>query len=320
MEFRKLIKFGDSSFVISLPKTWVEKNGLKKGDVVGVEIGVNNQLFVLPETKPNRELTETTINLDDVGASDNLKTLVISAYLQNFDTINVIGSNLLAMSSKIRNIFQSLASIEIIEQSGKKITARSFFDPKEISVATLVRRLEVMTRSILEDAKESLSVKSKIDLKNLYDYAYQKEEDVTRLSFLVFKLLRKAMIEPETASHLKITVYDIFKYWRITKELEEIADHAKRICRYMSEGDFKTKSVTLELLKIALQHFDATMKAYHTVNRMDSIKYLQERVDIMKRCREYIIQNTDLTTYLVVDKIRRISVFTGNIANLTIDG
>jgi phosphate uptake regulator len=34
VEFRRLIGFGKSSFVVSLPKNWIEKNKLVKGDLV----------------------------------------------------------------------------------------------------------------------------------------------------------------------------------------------------------------------------------------------------------------------------------------------
>ena len=37
MEQRKLIKLGNSSFALALPKEWVDKSGLKKGDNIFVE-------------------------------------------------------------------------------------------------------------------------------------------------------------------------------------------------------------------------------------------------------------------------------------------
>ena len=36
MDVRKLISFGKGSYIISMPKTWVEKNKLKKGDFISV--------------------------------------------------------------------------------------------------------------------------------------------------------------------------------------------------------------------------------------------------------------------------------------------
>ena len=37
MEFRKLISFGKSSYVVSLPKAWVVQQKLKKGDLIAVD-------------------------------------------------------------------------------------------------------------------------------------------------------------------------------------------------------------------------------------------------------------------------------------------
>src|SRR3989344_3681096 len=47
-EPRKIIKFGNSSHVISLPSSWVKENNLSKGDIVFIEKNGNNELIILP--------------------------------------------------------------------------------------------------------------------------------------------------------------------------------------------------------------------------------------------------------------------------------
>ena len=37
MNVRKLIRFGKNSYVISLPKQWVDKTKLKKGDLISID-------------------------------------------------------------------------------------------------------------------------------------------------------------------------------------------------------------------------------------------------------------------------------------------
>ena len=37
MDFRRIIAFGKSSHVVSLPKSWLNENKLKKGDLVYLE-------------------------------------------------------------------------------------------------------------------------------------------------------------------------------------------------------------------------------------------------------------------------------------------
>ena len=37
MDTRRIISFGTSSYVVSVPKNWVRENNLKKGDLIHVE-------------------------------------------------------------------------------------------------------------------------------------------------------------------------------------------------------------------------------------------------------------------------------------------
>ena len=313
MDFRKLIKFGNSSFVISLPKAWVEKNGLKKGDVVSVEQSGKNELLVLPKSRPNRELTETTINIDDLSGTEGVRTLIISAYMKDYDIINIVGKDLVKKSKDIRDYFQELASIEIVEQSPKKIVARCFLDPSNLSVPSLLRRMDVMTHSMLNDAE--LSIVSE----NMGEYVYQKEEDVTRLSFMIFKVLRRALVEPELASKINLDHSAILQMWCVTNELENIADQAKRICRHLGKEGAKKPKELEELFKKIIELYAATMKVYHTSDQASAVKVLQSRDRIMDDSKYYLEVHMDPITVSIVEKVRRIVVHLANIAKIVVD-
>ena len=36
INFRKLISFGKGSYILSMPKDWIAKNNLKKGDLISI--------------------------------------------------------------------------------------------------------------------------------------------------------------------------------------------------------------------------------------------------------------------------------------------
>ncbi|HZX12456.1 MAG TPA: hypothetical protein VFE88_03285 [Candidatus Nanoarchaeia archaeon] len=313
MLYRKLIKFGDSSFVVSLPKEWVTRNAFKKGDLVGMEFGANSALYLLPKTNPEKPQQEITINLDEVHHLENLKTFVISAYLKNYDVIYIIGKDLPANASKIRMILQKLATVEIVEQTSKKITARVFLDPKSLSVNTLIRRLEIMAASMIEDAKESVIEGHK------KEYAFQKEGDITRLTFLILKILRKSLTDADVAMSLKLEPLQILQWWNVTLWLEEVADQAKRICRYLDEDELQNKKEISKLLDDAYTHFRETMKAHHTNNKVEAVNSLQTTIRIMEESRKYLSKDAAQLDFLVMDKIRKIVCHTGNIAKDTLD-
>jgi bifunctional DNA-binding transcriptional regulator/antitoxin component of YhaV-PrlF toxin-antitoxin module len=50
-EVRRLIKFGDSSHVVSIPKDWIEKNNLQKGDLIFLDENEFGQLLISPDQK-----------------------------------------------------------------------------------------------------------------------------------------------------------------------------------------------------------------------------------------------------------------------------
>ena len=55
MDYRKIISFGKTSFVMSIPKSWVIKNGLKKGDLVSLEENEGN-LIMSPKKDKIKEV------------------------------------------------------------------------------------------------------------------------------------------------------------------------------------------------------------------------------------------------------------------------
>lgn len=313
MIYRKLIKFGDSSFVISLPKEWIEKNVLKKGDVIGIEIGSKNELYVIPKSKPDREPTEIKIDLDKIDSPEGIRTSIISAYLRNFDIIKITGSNLIDHSQNIRNYIHDLASVEIMEQDHTKITARCFFNSTNISIYSLIRRLDIMTRSMLNDAKASI----KSD--NLLDYAYQKETDVTRLTFLILRTLRKSLNEPELASALKLQAVTILEYWQLVDFLEDIADHAKRVCKHLARGPVPDKEKLEKLFDVLIEHYENAMKAYYTDNKELAWKVLHLRTNIMNESKDYVEKYRDPVVISIIEKMRRIGSNNASIGRITID-
>ena len=65
MDIRKIVKAGIASYTVSLPKHWIEKNKLTKGDSLYILEKSSNELMVSTEVKEKpKELHEITIVTD----------------------------------------------------------------------------------------------------------------------------------------------------------------------------------------------------------------------------------------------------------------
>src|SRR3989344_9398290 len=131
MEYRKIISFGKSSFVVSLPKAWVTQNKLKKGDLVCFD-EMGSKLLVQPQNeRGEEEEKEVVISVDGKSVSQIQREL-IPAYINNVRTVNLIGKEIKDKAPQIEPIIQNLMALEIMEQSATKIVARDFLNMQEI--------------------------------------------------------------------------------------------------------------------------------------------------------------------------------------------
>src|SRR3989344_9286340 len=117
---RKLVKAGPSSHTIALPKEWIEKNSLKKGDVVYVS-HKDDELRILARIgdQQNKIERETIIDVSQKGL-DSVQRLLTSAYLNNFSTIVLTGEDIDKKMAEIRTIVADFVALEITDKSSKR--------------------------------------------------------------------------------------------------------------------------------------------------------------------------------------------------------
>ena len=85
MEPRKIIQFGNSSYVVTLPQEWIKKNKLEKGQYVNLS---ENNNYIILATQPLEEEKKAEINLDDKPLKVFNREL-ISYYLKNYKYIKI---------------------------------------------------------------------------------------------------------------------------------------------------------------------------------------------------------------------------------------
>lgn len=258
IDFRRLISFGKSSFVVSLPKSWIEKNKLSKGDLVYLKENEHELNITSREKEESKEIKKAVITTDGKEL-DLLRAEIVSAYLKNFDLIEIKGADLKDKATDIKSILQNLAGVELLEQSSSRILTKDLLDLKEISVDSLIRRVDIIIRSMIDDSNSSPH-------EDFHESIYQRDNDVNRLVLLIKRVLRSATLDSYVAKSLNLKVIDLFRYWQVVNSLEMIADEVKRIARSFREVEV-SKQNNKELEKTNKELREAylkIMKAYHT--------------------------------------------------------
>lgn len=288
MEYRKLISFGKSSYVVSLPKQWVTYHKLKKGDLIYFDEIANN-LLLQPRlnTETATEDKEITVTVDRKDMR-RIQREAISAYLQNNKTIIFIGDEIKEKAPEIQQFIQNLVALEVLEQDSKKIIAKDFLNIKDISVEQIIRKMDVIARSMLKDSKTMFQ-------KDIYDNIYHRDTDVNKFRFLIYRIIWYGLENPAKVSKLlNLNQKDLFVYWWLSFSLEGIADHIKRIARHMRETKLPAKEQVefIKLLDNIEEMYVNIMKAYYTSNIEAAHNVVQGRFEIIQQCDDFYRLNS----------------------------
>src|SRR3989338_7976025 len=222
MEFRKIISFGKSSYVVSLPKHWIEKHHLGKGDSLILEESTQDIILKARESSKPVIPEKKVIQVHEKDLS-RIRSEIIVAYLSGYDIIKVIGSNINKHANAIKEVLNNLTGIELLEQDDTKIVAKNLLNPEEISIPILIRRMDNMIRAMFNS---NIEKQGETDLQ-------ERDIDVNRLFYLITRVMHMALENPQLLNKLGLNHVELQKNIRITRYLESLGDHMKRINRNM---------------------------------------------------------------------------------------
>jgi phosphate uptake regulator len=148
---------GKSTYVLSLPKRWIEEMHLKAGDQLALIRELDNSLSILPFISGLQESVNevTAIVLPD-DSSSTVKRKVVSMYLAGYDIIHLkskSGRINPVLRDGVREVVRrNLIGTEIIADASDKITLQVLLSMPELSIKTAIRRMYLIASSMHRDA------------------------------------------------------------------------------------------------------------------------------------------------------------------------
>jgi phosphate transport system protein len=311
VSYRKLIKFGESSYVISLPIDWVKKNDLEKGSTIFVNESSSSELILSLDNSTKRKDYEIVIDLKNKD-KHQVHREVTSAYVKGATTIIIKGSKLKSNFSVVKSLLHNLMGLEIMEQTSTKIVAKDILSVDTLSIDHLIRRITIITESMLEDSKKITT--------NFSNYRNLKSRDteVNRLVFLVLRIIKMGFNSPALAKQIKMTNEDLFKNWNVVDFLEEIADEAKRISRIIPEIDSSKLEDTKfnEIYDEIRELYKSAKKAYYLKNQDLAFEVSSCKTSLVKKCDNLLEEHNTAQMARIVERMKAMIASIRNIARI----
>ncbi|MFA4641160.1 PhoU domain-containing protein [Pyrococcus kukulkanii] len=234
MEFRKIQFTGRSSYIVSLPKSWVKEHGLKQGDIVSLTVNPDGSITIFPG-KPRDHGLKKTLKICKKFSPDMAVRLVISAYIQGYDTIEILLEDEMPLYKvAVRKTLQSLPGVEIILDEPQKIVAKSLLDEEEINLAELLGRMKSIVKSMFGDLELIIHDPGNRELlRDINDL----ENELDRFYFLIIRAVNRLLSKRGVSEESGIIrrTFDLIGVLLIARNIERIGDHIIRIAENPSE-------------------------------------------------------------------------------------
>ena len=309
MEYRKLISFGKSSYVVSIPKGWVIQNKLKKGDLIYFEESGPNLVLASEKNPESNKEKVAVINVD--GKSIKLiDREVSSAYIQNCRMITLKGKEIRSKVNELQAIIQNLIALEIMEQTSETIIAKDFLNMDTVSVQELIRKMDIVTRTMLT---ETINMFNEDNSKGIAE----RDRDVDRLYFLLYRSILFNLENPTNAlKKFKLKAIQLLMYNTCGFYIEGIADEARRISRYINQLKISRadKDEIEKLLNRINKFYLETMKSIYNGELDLALALSNQKKEIMDLLTEVEARNIVVDNF--VKAISRMRILTSHIHNL----
>jgi len=307
MEYRKLISFGKSSYVVSLPKSWIVQNKLKKGDLIYLEESGPNLMLSKQDQEESKIEQKIIINVD--GKSLNqIKREVNSSYILNYRTIVLKGEKINTNIKNLQNIFQNLIALEMMEQTPNSLVAKDFLNMEKVSISELIHKMDIVTRTMFKESYKDYTLEN-------YENVNERDKDVNRLYFLLYRAVLYNFENPLKAlKNFKLNPVDLLNILFNGFYIEGIADEVRRTARYACnlKMNEKESQILKKFMDKLYQYYLDNMKAIYSVDQELALKLSDMKTTLNKELDSFEENNkkNDINSYKdyisMINRVRRL--------------
>ena len=228
---RKVIQIANSTQLISLPRKWSLKYGIKKGDEIDVEED-GYKLLITTESVPSKKDVEVDVS----GLTPRLADRFMArAYQKGYDTITVKYDKP-ELSIAIQEKVKELLGFEVMEHSKDTVIIKSISAKLDIDFDSSLRKAFLIVIDMADTCLEAFTKDDNKTLENLY----HKDFDVNKFCYFCLRFINKGF-------HGGFGTYILYY---LIESLEDVGDEYKALAKYLAKIKTKKKNLIDVISKV----------------------------------------------------------------------
>ena len=332
IERRRIQLTGGFTYIVSLPKKWAEKIGIRQGDYVLLIPQPDMSLLMVPDKVALMEKANREIVLPPTEDPEECVRNLVAAYIMGYDVIRIklakpLGETYTDIVKRVAKY--KLIGAEIMGESADEILIRCLIRRADLPLKDAINRMYMLVKSMCVDMDRALEERSL----HLLGQICARDDDVDRLYFFVLRQLKEAIKDRKVLHELGLnTAHECLDYQLISRYLERMADHTSRAACVMKKAIHEVSDEILHLLKdmckICSEILDKTMKSLRKLDTKlanDALSDVRKAVDTEYKAIQALVKYISLSptailhVRIALESLRRLCEYSADVAEIVID-
>ncbi|MFH0966097.1 MAG: PhoU domain-containing protein [Methanobacteriota archaeon] len=319
---------GGSSFVLTLPKDWIQSLQIKKNDPLGIVIKEDGDLLITGNITGEAIQRKKILEIGSESDPHSFFRNLIGVYIAGYHCIEIKSKNRIPplIRKAVRNFSDQVIGLEPVQESESGIILRDLFNPLEMPFENSLNRMYSISKEMIIDSVRALI---SYDIA-LADDVIFRDRDVDRLFWLIARQTNIILESPRKSERMNNSTAEIFHYYQTGRIVERIADHAVSIAKCIQQFDIsmvteETSASVHDASQEAIKVFDTSISAFfsHDLKKANQIIESVYQYEHTFHCINDEILNLPTESAVqirrVSDSIRRIGEYSADIAEEVIN-
>lgn len=151
---RKVIRQGNNSYTLTLPKRWIESNSLQEGEEVEVDDS-GPRLYVTAPTNGKKMLSTTTFDLN--GYNDRtIKNILYQSYRKGYDKIIMKIHDDSQKDAIKETVRETMLGFDVTEEKDNLCIVENIAEPSSDKYEVILRKIFLIIKQQSEETLEEL--------------------------------------------------------------------------------------------------------------------------------------------------------------------
>ncbi len=278
IETRKIIRVGEKSYAITIPKKWANLLGLKPGSSVDILFDKSGIIYIRPrKLGVKRDVSlEASLKIGECGTI--IDKCISGCYIEGHDTIVLeLPSNTVLVSE----VSSKLPGVVIVEGEDNKVIVKIAISESIIGFEEVVNRMIKVLETMYDYIEEFIE---KNDEKSASELL-KSDDELDRLFFLGLRLAKRSIITRLLEGDLGLAK-ELIDSALLIRAIEHVGDALDRSTRILLDSGFNgMQSKLVELFRLSRKIIFDALAAYRRANIKMACKVLERRRELRQMIR-----------------------------------